>query len=219
MFVKIIDLFDISKVKRIQYREDINGLRAIAVMSVVLYHAGFEFFKGGYLGVDIFFVISGYLISNIVISELNSESFSFRNFYIKRISRIIPALIVTIILTIPFAYFLLTPKAMQEYLSSMFSAIFFYANYYFQNLDFYISESTKVMPFLHTWTLAIEEQYYILFPIITFLIFKYKKNYLVSFYICFIFFNFSELTKQELTKFYQIQFRVWELLAGVIIMI
>jgi len=220
MFVKIINLFDISKVKKIQYREDINGLRAIAVMSVVLYHAGFEFFQGGYLGVDIFFVISGYLISNIVISELNNKSFSFRNFYIKRISRIIPALIVTIILTIPFAYFLLTPKAMQEYLSSMFAAIFFYANYYFQNLDFYISESTKVMPFLHTWTLAIEEQYYFLFPIITFLIFKYKKNYLVSFLIFVSFFSiFLNSQTQELTKFYQIQFRVWEMLAGVIIMI
>ena len=109
---------------------------------------------------------------------------------------------------------------MQEYLSSMFSDIFFYANYYFQNLDFYISESTKVMPFLHTWTLAIEEQYYILFPIITFLIFKYKKNYLVSFFIFVSFFSiFLNSQTQELTKFYQIQFRVWELLAGVIIMI
>ena len=109
---------------------------------------------------------------------------------------------------------------MQEYLSSMFSAIFFYANYYFQNLDFYISESTKVMPFLHTWTLAIEEQYYILFPIITFLIYKYKKNYLVSFFIFVSFFSiFLNSQTQELTKFYQIQFRVWELLAGVIIMI
>ena len=219
MFVKIIELFDISKVRRIPYREDINGLRAVAVMSVVLYHAEFEFFKGGYLGVDIFCNFRLFN-SNIVISELNSGSFSFRNFYIKRISRIIPALIVTIILTIPFSYFLLTPKAMQEYLSSMFSAIFFYANYYFQNLDFYISESTKVMPFLHTWTLAIEEQYYILFPIITFLIYKYKKNYLVSFFIFVSFFSiFLNSQTQELTKFYQIQFRVWELLAGVIIMI
>ena len=210
---------------KLEYRPDIDGLRAIAVISVVLYHAkfvlfGISLFSGGYLGVDIFFVISGYLISNIVISELNSGTFSFKRFYIKRISRIIPALIVTIILTIPFAYFLLTPKAMQEYLSSMFSAIFFYANYYFQNLDFYISESTKVMPFLHTWTLAIEEQYYILFPIITFLIFKYKKNYIVSFFIFVSFFSiFLNSQTQELTKFYQIQFRVWELLAGVIIMI
>src|SRR5210317_705324 len=101
MFVKIINLFDISKVKKIQYREDINGLRAIAVMSVVLYHAGFEFFKGGYLGVDIFFVISGYLISNIVISELNNKSFSFKNFYLKRAKRILPALASTLLITVP----------------------------------------------------------------------------------------------------------------------
>lgn len=219
-FVKFINSLDISKIKRINYREDINGLRAVAVMSVVFYHADYELFKGGYLGVDIFFVISGYLISNIVISELNQGTFSFKNFYKRRAIRILPALLSTIILTIPVAFFLLTPKAMQEYLSSMISAVFFYANYYFQNLDFYVAETTKVMPFLHTWTLAIEEQYYLLFPLLTFAVYKYKKQYLLFFFFIITFTSlFLNSLTQELVKFYQIQFRVWELLLGVLIMI
>ena len=159
-----LNYFDISSIRRISFREDINGLRAIAVLSVVFYHANFPIFKGGWLGVDIFFVISGYLISNIIVSELNESKFSFRHFYIRRIKRILPALFFTIIVTIPFAFWLLTPKAMNEYLNSLLASLFFYANYYFMNLEFYIAESTKVMPFLHTWSLAIEEQYYILFP-------------------------------------------------------
>ena len=168
---------DISNIKRISFRQDINGLRAIAVLAVVFYHADLKLFKGGWLGVDIFFVISGYLISNIIVSELNESKFSFRRFYIRRVKRILPALFFTIIMSIPFAFWLLTPKAMNEYLNSLLASLFFYANYYFMNLEFYIAESTKVMPFLHTWSLAIEEQYYILFPIFAYLIFKYFKKY------------------------------------------
>ena len=103
--------FDISKISRISFRHDINGLRAIAVLAVVFYHADIEIFKGGWLGVDIFFVISGYLISNIIISELNNGDFSFKKFYFKRI---LPALFSTILLTLPFAYLLLTTKAIEE---------------------------------------------------------------------------------------------------------
>lgn len=99
----ILKYLDISEIKRISFRNDINGLRAIAVLSVVLYHANFEIFRGGWLGVDIFFVISGYLISNIIISELNESTFSFRNFYLRRIKRILPALFSTFLLTVPFA--------------------------------------------------------------------------------------------------------------------
>ena len=135
-----LNYFDISSIRRISFREDINGLRAIAVLSVVFYHANFPIFKGGWLGVDIFFVISGYLISNIIVSELNESKFSFRRFYIRRIKRILPALFFTIIMTIPFAFWLLTPKAMNEYLNSLLASLFFYANYYFMNLEFYISE-------------------------------------------------------------------------------
>ena len=212
--------FDISQIKRISFRQDINGLRAIAVLAVVFYHAELELFKGGWLGVDIFFVISGYLISNIIISELNEGTFSFSNFYLRRVRRILPALFSTLLLTIPFAYFFLTPKAMKEYIESLTASVFFFANYHFMNVDFYISESTKLMPLLHTWSLAIEEQYYLLFPLFAFIVYKYFNNYftfvvglttLTSLYLN----SFS----QSFEKFYRLEFRLWELLLGVLVMI
>jgi len=216
----ILDITDISKIKRISFRQDINGLRAIAVLAVVFYHADIQLFKGGWLGVDIFFVISGYLISNIIISELNEGTFSFKNFYLRRVRRILPALFSTLLLTIPFAYFLLTPKAMEEYISSMVSSIFFYANYHFMNLDFYIAESTKVMPLLHTWSLAIEEQYYLLFPLFTFLVYKYYKKYFTFFIVLITFGSiYINTLAQSSDKFYKIEYRIWELLFGVLVMI
>ena len=217
---KVLNYLDVSKVERISFRNDINGLRAIAVLAVVFYHAEFRLFSGGWLGVDIFFVISGYLISNIIISELNSDKFSFKDFYLRRIKRILPGLFSVLLLTIPIAYWLLTPKAMLEYSSSLISSVFFYANYFFQNLDFYTAEPSRLMPLLHTWSLAIEEQFYLIFPLFCFLLFKFIKNYkgfiilitlLISIYL-------NSLTP-ELIKFYQIQFRAWELLLGGLVMI
>tara|TARA_B100000900_G_scaffold397211_1_gene397317 strand:- start:9815 stop:11794 length:1980 start_codon:yes stop_codon:yes gene_type:complete len=217
---KLNHFLGISKIKRITYRKDINGLRAIAVLAVVFYHADIFQFNGGWLGVDVFFVISGYLISNIIISELNESKFAFIDFYIRRIRRILPALFSTLIFTLPFSYFLLTPKAIIEYAKSLFASIFFYANYYFQNLDFYNAEPTKVMPLLHTWSLAIEEQFYLLFPLFCMLIYKLNKRLFST--ILFMFF-FSSIylnsTTSELIKFYQIQFRAWELLLGALVMI
>ena len=147
----------VNEIKRVKFRNDINGLRAIAVLSVVLYHADVELFSAGFLGVDIFFLISGFLISNQIISELNSGQFSFKTFYFKRIKRILPALLYILLLTIPFSYILLSPKALIEYTRSLISSIFFYSNFFFQNLDFYNSSPADYMPLLHTWSLSVEE--------------------------------------------------------------
>ena len=216
----VLKIINISNIKRIPFRQDVNGLRAIAVLAVIFYHADSELFKGGWLGVDIFFVISGYLISNIIISELNEGTFTFKNFYLRRIRRILPALFSTLLLTVPFSYFLLGPKAMQEYIDSLISSVFFYANYYFMNLEFYIAESTKVMPLLHTWSLAIEEQYYILFPLLAYLIYKYFKNYFL-FVIGFITIGsiYINTLSQSVDKFYRLEYRIWELLLGVLVMV
>lgn len=221
VIIWIVDLFNIDKIKRISYRQDINGLRAVAVLSVVIYHSDIGFLKGGWLGVDIFFVISGYLISNIIVSELNENKFSLKNFYRRRAIRILPALFTTILITIPLAFWLLTPKALDEYIKSIIASSFFYSNYYFQNLDFYIAESTKYMPFLHTWSLAIEEQFYILFPLVSIILYKkINKNFYIIFFIFVSIFSiFLNLQTQEVIKFYQLQFRIWELLLGVILMI
>ncbi len=215
----ISSILDISDIKRISFRQDVNILRAVAVLSVVFYHAEIQLFQGGWLGVDIFFVISGYLISNIIISDLNNKNFSFKNFYIRRVRRIIPALFSVILICLPFSYWLLTPRAMLEFTKSMTSSILFYSNYFFQNLDFYNAEPTKVMPLLHTWSLAVEEQFYIIFPIICFLVYKFFKKYFFLFITTiFLISIFLNSTTSELVKFYQIQYRVWELLMGVLIM-
>ena len=217
---KIIQFLDISEIDRISFRKDINGLRAISVLAVVFYHVGIGPFDGGWLGVDIFFVISGYLISNIIISELNAGNFSFTSFYLRRVRRILPALISTLIFTIPFAYWLLTPKALIEYSKSAIASIFFYANYYFQNLDFYNAEPTKVMPLLHTWSLAIEEQFYLIFPLLCFILYKLnKKIFSLLIGLIFLYSIFLNSTTSELVKFYQIQYRAWELMLGCIVMI
>ena len=216
----LLKLIDISYINRISFRQDINGLRAVAVLAVVFYHADIELFKGGWLGVDIFFVISGYLISNIIISDLNDGTFTFKNFYLRRVRRILPALFSTLLFTIPFSYILLTPKAMEEYINSLIPSVFFYANYHFMNLDFYTAESAKVMPLLHTWSLAIEEQYYILFPLSAYLLYKYFKKYFI-FLIGFITIGsiYINSSSQSLDKFYRLEYRIWELLLGVLVMV
>ncbi len=216
----MIKYLSISNIKRISFRSDINGLRAIAVLGVVFFHANFDLFQGGWLGVDIFFVISGYLISNIIISELNAGKFTFRKFYLRRVRRILPGLFSTLLLTIPFSYLLLTPKAMIEYTKSLTASIFFYANYYFENLDFYNAEPTKIMPLLHTWSLAIEEQFYIIFPLLCFILFKIKQRYF-SFILGFLFLFsiYLNSTTAEIVKFYQIQYRAWELILGALVMV
>ncbi len=217
---KILKITSTTEIKRISFRKDINILRAIAVLAVVFYHAEIEFFKGGWLGVDIFFVISGYLISNIIISELNEGTFLFKNFYIKRIKRILPALVSTLLFTIPLAYFFLSPFPMLEYGKSLMSSLFFYSNYYFNSLDFYNSEPSKFFPLLHTWSLSIEEQFYILFPGFIVLIFKLKKSYLFASVssVFFISIFINSLTGAS-EKFYLMQYRIWELLFGCLIMI
>lgn len=217
---KFTQIIDISKIKRISFRPDINGLRAIAVLSVVFYHSNIEIFRGGWLGVDIFFVISGYLISNIIISELNDGKFYFKNFYLRRIRRIFPALFSTLLLTIPIAYFLLTPKSMEEYIDSLISSVFFYANFHFMNLDFYVAESTSLMPLIHMWSLAIEEQYYLLFPAFAYFIYRYCKKYFTLIIATITIFSIYINTLTSSTdKFYKLEYRIWELFFGVLIMI
>ena len=214
------NLFDIRNIGRITFRDDITGLRAIAVLAVILYHADFNLFKGGWLGVDIFFVISGYLISNIIISELNSKKFRFTNFYLKRIKRILPALFFTLLVCIPFAQILFHPKALVEFTKSLISSLFFYSNLYFNNLDFYNAAPAKVMPLLHTWSLSIEEQFYILFPMIVYVLFKYLKKYVFPILLILFFLSlFSNLIQFGTEKFYFLQYRFWELLLGCLIMI
>ena len=212
------DIF--ANVKELSFRYDINFLRALSVFAVIIYHIDKKFLPGGWLGVDIFFFISGYLISNKILNDLKNGKFKFKNFYIKRIKRILPAVISSLIFTIPFAFILLPPKELYLYLSSFQSTLFFYSNIFFQNLDFYNTPSTKYFPLLHMWSLSIEEQFYILFPMVLFVIYKYSRKNLLTilFSVTFISIILNLLDFGNVI-FYQLHFRIWEFLFGVLYML
>ena len=207
-------------IKKIEFNQDINTLRAFSVLAVVFYHFEIGGFNGGWLGVDIFFIISGFLISNRILNNILKDEFSFRVFYLKRIKRILPALYSTLIFTSFISYFVFSPKALIEYLNSAIASILIYSNYYFLNLDFYTAYSTKFQPLLHTWSLSIEEQFYLIFPIFLYLIIKHQRkqffNYIVAFLLFSLYLNLESFSTNEI--FYLLQFRIWQFLFGVIVM-
>jgi peptidoglycan/LPS O-acetylase OafA/YrhL len=148
-----------------KYRSEIDGLRALAVLPVILFHAGFEWFGGGFVGVDVFFVISGYLITTIIISEMAEGKFSILNFYERRARRILPALFFVMAACLPFAWLWLTPNDLKDFGQSLISVSTFSSNILFWLESGYFDTAAELKPLLHTWSLAVEEQYYILFPV------------------------------------------------------
>ncbi|BBU54160.1 hypothetical protein KU6B_04250 [Mameliella alba] len=155
----------------IRYRPEIDGLRAVAVLSVLVYHlkislGGELLFKGGFLGVDIFFVISGFLITRILIAEFERERrVSLAGFYLRRVRRIMPPLLLVMICSLPVAFFLLLPSEIERFAQSLMAALLFFSNFFwFFELKEYGAQSGLLQPFLHTWSLSIEEQFYLFFP-------------------------------------------------------
>ena len=203
------------------YRPEIDGLRALAVIGVIFYHS--EFLPGGFLGVDIFFVISGYLITSIIYKEyLNKKKFSFTNFYQKRIRRLVPALFFVIFFSSIVAYNFLLPHFFKEYVYSIISSFFFSSNIYFHyEGQSYGANILSIKPFLHTWSLAIEEQFYLFFPlffiIIAKLYFKNISSILIFVTFVSIAFSISIGSTHSSFNFYMLPSRVWELLAGSIL--
>ena len=213
---------------KIAYRPEIDGLRAIAVIAVILYHAQITIldnlpFKGGFIGVDIFFVISGYLITSIILKELLATGqFSFKNFYERRVRRILPALLFVIIVSLPFAYMYLIPSSLVDFSKSLLYSLSFGSNFYFHfSGQEYAAENSLLKPLLHTWSLSVEEQYYILFPIIIFYIFRYFKESILIFLIAgfTVSLVLSEWGSRNYSSlnFYIISSRAWELLIGSIL--
>src|ERR1700755_620817 len=150
---------------RRDYREDIDWLRAIAVLSVVAFHFEAPAVFGGFVGVDIFFVISGYLITGIIQSEVRSESFSFARFYERRVRRLLPALYAMVALTaIPSFYYLLTSER-HEFFRSVAAVVTFTSNFFFWAQTGYFDHAAVEKPLLHTWSLAVEEQFYLALPV------------------------------------------------------
>jgi peptidoglycan/LPS O-acetylase OafA/YrhL len=157
------------------YRKEIDGLRALAVLSIVLFHAGFKVFEGGYVGVDIFFVISGFLITTIIVQDQNSGRFSFAAFYERRARRLLPVLFVVLLVSMGFAWVWMLPGELTEFSKSLLSVLFFGSNFFFWNDSGYFSTSAEFRPLLHTWSLAVEEQFYFVFPAILITALRFAK--------------------------------------------
>ena len=202
-----------------RYRAEIDGLRAVAVIPVILFHAGFDVFSGGYVGVDVFFVISGYLITSIILDDLEAGKFNLIGFYERRARRILPALFFIMLICIPFAWMWLMPKDLAEFEKSIFAVSTFSSNFLFWQESDYFDTAAELKPLLHTWSLAVEEQYYILFPLFLILTWRFGKPLvLTSLFIVFVIsLGAAEWAayRQPATAFYLLHTRGWELLLGV----
>ena len=201
-----------------KYREEIDGLRALAVIPVMLFHAGFELFGGGFVGVDVFFVISGYLITTILIEDIENKRFSIINFYERRARRILPALFFVIYACIPFAWMWMDLSQMRDFSQSLVAVSIFASNILFWTESGYFAGAAEEKPLLHTWSLAVEEQYYLLFPIFLILAWRFGKN---SVFWIIVLMSASSLLLSEwgwrnasIANFYLAPARAWELFAG-----
>ena len=201
-----------------KYRPEIDGLRALAVVPVILFHAGFSWFSGGFVGVDVFFVISGYLITTILIEDLENNRFSITNFYERRVRRILPALFLIMALCIPFAWLWMVPSQNKDFSASLFAVSVFISNILFWQESGYFAAAAEEKPLLHTWSLAVEEQYYVLFPIFLFFLWRFRKKR--AFWIIAVLAACSLLLSEWASRndasanFYLAPTRAWELFAG-----
>jgi len=207
--------------KRALYRPDIDGLRGIAVLMVVLHHAGFAC-SGGYVGVDIFFAISGYLITGIIIGELEGGSFSFPGFWERRIRRIYPALLVVVVATTVAGALLLLPEDFALYGKSMASLYLLCANMSFWKEAGYFDVAAEEKPLLHTWSLAVEEQFYLLMPFVLLLLVRWKDarwagRALGMTGLFSLGLSTYELHRNPQTSFYLMPLRAWELVMGALL--
>jgi peptidoglycan/LPS O-acetylase OafA/YrhL len=204
----------------IAYRQDIDGLRAVAVIAVVLFHAFPSFLKGGFIGVDIFFVISGFLISSILIRELKADAFSIAKFYARRVTRIFPALIAVLIACLVFGWLALLSEEYKSLAKHALAGAGFVSNLVFWSETSYFDVASEAKPLLHLWSLGVEEQFYLLWPLLLLLFVRLRAN--VPLAICATIavsfgLNLFQATHNPTADFYSPLTRVWELLAGALI--
>jgi len=210
----------ISHLPHPKYRADIDGLRAVAVLAVVAYHAFPVWMKGGFIGVDIFFVISGFLISSIIFENLDRGTFSFSEFYARRIKRIFPALLLILLAVHAFGWFALLTDEYKQLGKHMAAGAGFVSNFVLWDEAGYFDITAENKPLLHLWSLGIEEQFYIIWPLILWVTWKGKFNLLtltllvalVSFVL-----NVKGVKQDSVATFYSPQTRFWELLSGSIL--
>lgn len=202
----------------VKYRPEIDGLRAIAVLSVILFHAGFKSFSGGFVGVDVFFVISGFLITTILIKDQERGGISIIKFYQRRAKRIMPALFVVILATMPLAWVFLPPEELKSYFSSIAATATFSSNILFWYESGYWDTATTLKPLIHTWSLAVEEQYYIVFPLLVMAVWRLGRAWFAVITLALVaasmWFAEHYLATDPMMSFYMLPARAWELLVG-----
>ena len=206
-----------------RYRPEIDGLRAIAVVPVLLFHAGFTAFKGGFVGVDVFFVISGYLITSIIYSDIKSNSFSIVQFYERRVRRIFPALFLVSLICIPLALLSMLPDEFKAFSKSLAAVQIFSSNILFWQESGYFESGAELKPLLHTWSIAIEEQFYLFFPLFLLLFRKLNTRGLTGLLlgVTLLSLGLAEYTSghDSSANFYLLPSRAWELSIGAILAI
>lgn len=204
-----------------KYRRDIDGLRAIAVLSVIAFHAGITWFAGGYVGVDVFFVISGYLITTLIYQEIQQQRFSFANFYKRRAARLLPALSVTLLVVLLFGFVFYDTQTFDQLGKEIFFSSFGAANLYFAGGVNYFTSDESQQPLIHLWSLGVEEQFYIVWPVILLLVMKFKRSALIPLTVLLFTLSlvYSELEVIERTTagYFLPQYRAFELLIGALI--
>ncbi len=206
-----------SEAHSIKYRPDVDGLRALAVLAVLLFHARLGC-SGGFVGVDIFFVISGYLISSLILKELGNGTFSIVTFWERRIRRILPAMAVVVLVTIPMAWFLYLPQDFKQFGQSVIGQATLLSNVVFWRSTGYFAPGSDTKPLLHTWSLAVEEQFYLLFPLFLVLLTQWKRLSLSKTIASLAVGSLAlsvvgSYTHPEAT-FYLLPMRAWELMIG-----
>jgi peptidoglycan/LPS O-acetylase OafA/YrhL len=205
----------------IAYRADIDGLRAVAIVPVLLYHAEIAPFGGGFVGVDVFFVISGYLITSYILDQLDRGRFSLRDFYLRRIRRIFPALFVMMAACTAVGWFILTPNDYRSLGESIVATVLFSSNILFWRQAGYFAQPVEAWPLLHTWSLGVEEQFYLFFPVLIALAWRVAPRRIapVTAAMCIISFGLNLATVGTAPRFafYMAPPRIWELFLGALL--
>ncbi len=201
----------------LRYRPDIDGLRTLAVVPVVLYHASVPMFSGGFVGVDVFFVISGYLITGILLADIEREQFSIIRFYRRRVQRILPALVLVLTASAVAGWLFLSPDNLEKFGESMGFVSLFASNFWFRKAVDYFASGSRVQPLLHTWSLAVEEQFYIFYPILLYALARSRMNFrwiLSAIAIFSLALAVFLLPFAPGSVFYLLPTRAWELIIG-----
>ncbi len=207
----------------LEYRRELDGLRALAVIAVLFYHANFMLWKtplmrGGFLGVDVFFVLSGFLITGIIRYAMDNGSFRFLDFYLRRFRRIVPALLVILTISALGAWFVLFSGDLIKFAESLRSALYFGSNYYFYGEDSYTALASIFKPLLHTWSLAVEWQFYIVYPFVFWFLYRYFPRYCPVILVGLAVVSLCYAQWQSMVSpdwsFYFLPTRAWELLFG-----